>query len=295
MHTSFTGVWVPIVTPFLAGDAASIDHPALARLAQHLATQGISGLVVAATTGEGILLQPGEQDALLATLRAAVPQLPLVMGLSTASTHDAVARARVLSRLRPDGLLVTPPLYVRPSQDGIRRHLEAVTESADLPVLVYNIPYRTGCQVELETLQQLAQDPRVVGIKECGGSQERMQRLVNETSLRILSGDDAQNFMALCLGAHGVIAASAHVMPHWHVQMQALIRDNQWHQARDIADALQPVIRALFAEPSPAPLKALLHADGWCAPEVRLPFVPVSAGLHARLMTQRQALLSSAF
>jgi len=295
MHTSFTGVWVPIVTPLLAGDAASIDHPALARLAQHLATQGISGLVVAATTGEGILLQPGEQDALLATLRAAVPQLPLVMGLSTASTHDAVARARVLSRLRPDGLLVTPPLYVRPSQDGIRRHLEAVTESADLPVLVYNIPYRTGCQVELETLQQLAQDPRVVGIKECGGSQERMQRLVNETSLRILSGDDAQNFMALCLGAHGVIAASAHVMPHWHVQMQALIRDNQWHQARDIADALQPVIRDLFAEPSPAPLKALLHADGWCAPEVRMPFVPVSADLHARLMTQRQALLSSAF
>ncbi|MFX4404481.1 dihydrodipicolinate synthase family protein, partial [Acinetobacter baumannii] len=85
-----------------------------------------------------MLLQPGEQDALLATLRAAVPQLPLVMGLSAASTHDAVARARALSRLQPDGLLGTPPLYVRPSQDGIRRHLEAVTESADLPVLVYN-------------------------------------------------------------------------------------------------------------------------------------------------------------
>lgn len=295
MHTSFTGVWVPIITPFEPGDPSSIDHATLARLAQHLAAQGISGLVVGATTGEGILLQPGEQEALLATLRAAVPQLPLVMGLSSASTHDAVQRARALSALQPDGLLVTPPLYVRPSQEGIRRHVEAVTESADLPVLVYNIPYRTGCQVELETLQQLALDPRVVGLKECGGSLERMQRLVNETPLRILSGDDAQNFMALCLGAHGVIAASAHLMPRWHVQMQALVHDNQWLQARQIADVLQPLIRDLFAEPSPAPLKALLHADGWCAPEVRLPFLPISAGLHARLMTQRQALLSHTF
>lgn len=295
MQTSFTGVWVPIVTPFLSGDAARIDHPALARLARHLAGQGISGLIVGATTGEGILLRPGEQESALATLRAAVPQLPLVLGLSTASTQDAVERALALSRLQPDGLLVTPPLYVRPSQAGIRRHLEAVTQAADLPVLVYNIPYRTGCQVELETLQQLAQDPRVIGLKECGSSPERMQRLVHETPLRILSGDDAQNFMALCLGAHGVIAASAHVMAHWHVQMQALIAGNQWQQARRIADALQALTRDLFAEPSPAPLKALLAADGWCSPEVRPPFLPISQALHARLLQHRDRLLAHTF
>ncbi|MFJ3055218.1 4-hydroxy-tetrahydrodipicolinate synthase [Herbaspirillum sp. NPDC087042] len=292
MQTGFTGVWIPIITPF---DGEHIDHTALAKLARHLAAQGIAGLVVGATTGEGILLEPAEQEALLATLRSAVPGLPLVLGLSTASTRDAVQRARALARLQPQGLLVTPPLYVRPSQEGIRRHIEEVVQAADLPVLVYNIPYRTGCQVELETLQQLARDPRVAGLKECGGNHERMQRLVAETPLSILSGDDSQNFMALCLGAHGVIAASAHVMPHWHVRMQALIRDGQLAQARRIADALQPVVRDLFAEPSPAGLKALLAEDGWCTSELRLPFLPASANLQARLRQHRQALLAQSF
>lgn len=289
MQTGFTGVWIPLVTPF-QGDA--IDHTALAVLARHVASQGISGLVLGATTGEGVLLDEHEQDSLLATVRAAVPHLPLVMGLSTSATHLATARARRLAQLRPDGLLVTPPLYVRPSQEGIRRHIEEVVQAADLPVLVYNIPYRTGCQVELDTLQQLARDPRVVGLKECGGNHERMQRLISETPLSILAGDDSQNFMALCLGAHGVIAASAHVMPHWHVRMQTLIRAGELAQARRIADALQPIVRDLFAEPSPAGLKALLAHEGWCAPTLRLPFVPASPALQTRLRAHHQRLQS---
>ncbi|NUU01579.1 4-hydroxy-tetrahydrodipicolinate synthase [Herbaspirillum robiniae] len=280
MQTGFNGVWVPIITPLLDG---AIDHAALARLARHLAAQGIAGLVVGATTGEGALLQVGEQEALVATLRAAVPAMPLVLGISVASTAAATTRARELAALRPAGLLVTPPLYVRPSQEGVRRHFEAVAEAADLPLLVYNIPYRTGVNVELETLQQLARDRRVAGIKECGGNNERMLRLVQETPLAVLSGDDAQNFSALCLGARGVIAASAHVQPQWHVRMGELIALGRLEEARRIAAALQPVVADLFAEPSPAPLKALLALQGWCSPELRLPFVPAGAALRERL------------
>lgn len=287
MHPIFEGIWVPIVTPFRNGD---IDHAALARLARHLAANGIAGLVAGATTGEGALLLPGEQEAIFATLREAVPALPIVLGLSQAATQAAAAQARSLAALRPDGLLATAPTYVRPTQAGVRRHFEAIAEAADLPLLVYNIPYRTGVNVELETLQALARDPRVVGIKECGGSVERLLRLVHETPLRVLSGDDGQNFAALCLGAHGTIAASAHILPEWHVRIRDLLLGGQLAAARRLAVALQPLVRSLFAEPNPAPLKALLAHQSWCEADVRLPFVPVGAGLRERLLADWEAL-----
>lgn len=287
MQTNFEGIWVPIVTPF-QGD--EIDHVALARLSRHLADQGIAGLVAGATTGEGALLRPGEQEAIFSTLRDAVPAMPIVLGLSHAATEAAVAQARSLAALRPEGLLVTTPTYVRPTQQGIRKHFEAIVETADLPVLIYNIPYRTGVNVELDTLQALASDSRLVGIKECGGSNERMLRLVHETPLRVLSGDDSQNFTALCLGAHGTIAASAHVLPRWHIQIRDLIGKGRIAEARRIAVALQPIISDLFCEPNPAPLKALLAAQNWCSPSVRLPFVPATTELRERLQGHWHAL-----
>ena len=287
MQTSFEGIWVPVVTPFR--DEA-IDHPALARLARHLAARGIAGLVAGATTGEGALLVGGELEAVFSTLREAVPKLPVVLGLSHAATQTAVVHARGLARLRPEGLLVTAPTYVRPTQQGIQRHFEAIVEAADLPVMIYNIPYRTGVNVELETLQALATDSRVVGIKECGGGTDRMLRLVNETPLRVLSGDDNQNFVALCLGAHGTIAASAHIGPEFHVRMFRLIREGQLAAARRLAVALQPMIRDLFAEPNPSPLKALLAHLGWCSAAVRLPFLPVGEQLALRLQARWEEL-----
>ncbi len=287
MQTSFEGIWVPIVTPF-RGD--EVDHAALVRLSRHLADQGISGLLAGATTGEGALLRPGEQEAIFATLREAVPAMPIVLGVSQSATAMAVEQARRLAALRPEGLLVTTPTYVRPSQEGVQRHFETIVEAADLPILIYNIPYRTGVNVELDTLQALARDSRVAGIKECGGSNDRLLRLVHETPLRVLSGDDNQNFAALCLGAHGTIAASAHILPQWHVRMRDLISSGQLAAARRIAVALQPMIRDLFAEPNPAPLKALLAYQDWCSASVRLPFVPANTELRKCLQTDWHAL-----
>jgi 4-hydroxy-tetrahydrodipicolinate synthase len=137
--------------------------------------------------------------------------------------------------------------------------------------------------LELETLQLLAQDSCVVGVKECGGSTERMLRLMHETPLKILSGDDSQNFAALCLGAHGTVAASAHLFPELHVRVFDLLRESQLVAARRIAVALQAIVSHLFSEPNPAPLKALLASQGWCDASVRLPFLPASADLCRRL------------
>lgn len=287
MQISFEGIWVPIVTPF-RGD--QVDHPALARLSCYLAEQGISGLVAGATTGEGALLRPGEQEAIFSTLREAVPTMPIVLGVSQSATEMAAEQARCLAALRPEGLLVTAPTYVRPSQGGVQRHFEAIAEAADLPVIIYNIPYRTGVNIELDTLQALARDSRITGIKECGGSVERLLRLVHETPLRVLSGDDNQNFVALCLGAHGTIAASAHILPQWHVRIRELILSGQLATARRMAVALQPIIRDLFSEPNPAPLKALLAHQNWCSAAVRLPFMPASTELRERLQADWLAL-----
>jgi len=292
MQTSFEGVWVPIITPFQGDD---IDHAALVRLSRHLTAQGVTGLVAGATTGEGALLKEGEQEAIFSTLRQAVPETPIVLGISTAATAMALLQARRLAALHPEGLLVTAPTYVRPSQEGIRRHFEAVVDAANLPVLIYNIPYRTGVDIDIETLQHLARDPRVVGIKECAGNNERMLRLVCETPLRILSGDDSQNFAALCLGAHGSIAASAHLHPQWHVRMRKLIIDGQIAEARRIAVALQPLISSLFAKPSPAPLKSLLADLEWCSPALRLPFVAASPALREQLQQHWQVLQHLSF
>jgi 4-hydroxy-tetrahydrodipicolinate synthase len=287
MQQIFNGIWIPIVTPFLGDD---IDHSALARLAQYFASKGIAGFVAGATTGEGALLAAGEIEEIFATLRAAVPDVPLVLGLTQASTQSAVRLARELTSLKPEGLLVTAPVYVRPTQQGIQRHFEAIVEAADLPTLIYNIPYRTSVNVELETVQALAKDSRIVGIKECGGGMDRMLRLIHETPLQILSGDDHQNFMALCLGAHGTIAASAHILPDWHVRIYELVRTDHVAEARRIAVALQPLIRALFAEPNPAPLKALLAQHAWCEATVRLPFIAASDDLIKCIMMEWASL-----
>ncbi|MDQ2185060.1 4-hydroxy-tetrahydrodipicolinate synthase [Alcaligenaceae bacterium A4P071] len=282
------GIWIPIVTPF-RDDA--IDHAALAALARHLAESGITGFVAGATTGEGALLSIDEQAAVLHTLRHATPDLPVVLGVSSPSTAMAAHQARTLSALRPDGLLVTPPSYVRPTQLGVQKHFEAVADAAPhTPIIVYSIPYRTGVTVEVETLQTLAQQCCVVGIKECGGDLTRMLRLIHETPLQVLSGDDGMNFSALCLGAHGTIAASAHILPHWHVRMHELLRQGALARARRIAVALHPITQLLFAEPNPSPLKALLAESGHIASDVRLPFMPVSDALRGRLVAALAAL-----
>ena len=286
MQTVFEGIWVPIVTPFRND---TIDHATLSRLARHLASAGISGIVVSATTGEGALLDPAEQAAIMATLREAVPSLPLVPGIAEADTRRAVARARSLAALEPAGLLVTTPLYVRPSQDGIRAHFEAVS-AADVPILIYDIPYRTGVTLAFETLQRLARDERIAGIKACGASPDAMQRMVHETRLRVLCGDDASNFAALCAGAHGTIAASAHIRTDLHVRMWNLLRENRLSEARRIAVALQPLIQALFSAPNPAPLKALLAHQGFGDGSLRLPFLAPECEVLERLLRAHEGI-----
>lgn len=269
----FEGIWLPIITPFTA---ERVDYPALTRLAQQLCDQGIHGLIIGATTGEGACLSTDERLQMLASLRQALPETPIVIGLNGMETLGTAAQARELAQAKPQGLLVTAPPYVRPGQTGIRRHFETIAAAADLPILIYDIPYRCGTEIGLDTLQALSRDPRIVGIKTCGASVDRLMRLIHETTLKVLIGEDSQFFAALCLGAHGAIAASAHFRPELWVRIFDLLREQRLDEARHYAALLQPMVRALFAEPNPAPIKAWLAAQGWINNALRLPFVPAS-------------------
>lgn len=288
----FTGIWVPMVTPFRDG---AVDLEAACRLAEHLLRSGVDGLALCCTTGEAATLSEAEQMQLLAAVQETVgTRCPLLFGLSGNDTAAVADAARRLDDSGVAGILLTAPYYVRPSQEGIRRHFEAVAEACRLPLLIYNIPYRTGVNIEPATLQALSANPRFVAIKESGGGNlEQLYFLINETPLKVLSGEDNLIFITACLGGHGAISAAAHIRPDLYVRMLALIAAGDLAAARRIEQGLRPLIHELFAEPNPSPVKAALAMQGLIKEELRLPMTPVSAACRdrlARLLAEVQAM-----
>lgn len=270
----FEGIWVPLVTPFRAGQ---VDHAALAALAARLAEAGASGLMVCGTTGEPGTLSRTEQDTVLATVLTAVQgQCPVVMSIAGYDTAAVAADAAHFSQTGIAGLLVTAPYYVRPSQEGMRLHFEAVAAATPLPIVIYNIPYRTGVCLELETLQALARNPQFAALKECGASPERLLRLIHETPLFVLTGEDDMVFVTACLGGAGAVAASAHVFLAEQQEILRRVQAGDVAGARNIHRQISPLLRLLFSEPNPAPLKAALAMQGILQEELRLPMTPVS-------------------
>lgn len=286
----FQGIWVPMVTPFRNG---AIDLAAASRLAAHLVHSGAEGLALFGTTGEPATLSSNEQEQVLAAVREAVgPSCPILYGLCGNDTSAVAAAARRVDELGVAGLLVTTPYYVRPAQEGIRAHFAAVAAACSLPLVIYNIPYRTGVNIEPATLKALSDNPRFVAIKECGGNLEQLTFLINETPLQVLTGEDHLAFITSCLGGAGAIAAAAHIRPDLYVRMRRLIQAGDLAAARQIDQGLRPLIRALFAEPNPAPVKAALAMQGLISDELRLPMTPASAACREALAAPLAAVLA---
>lgn len=275
MHV-FSGLWAPLITPFTA--EGGLDLPSLARLTRHLARAGLQGLAVCGTTGEPATLSPDEKEQVLATVRAAAPGLPVMMGVSGVAPGAVAAQCRHWAGRGVQGLLVPPPYYVRPSQEGIVGFFTQVAAEAGCPLVVYDIPYRAGVDISLETLLALAALPGIQAIKDCGGDAHKTQALIADGRLQVLAGEDHQIFGTLCQGGAGAIAASAHLLTGHFVALHAAVRDGRWREARALHHALAPLARALFSEPNPGPLKAALAAQGLIdSPTVRAPLTPGSA------------------
>jgi 4-hydroxy-tetrahydrodipicolinate synthase len=286
----FSGIWVPLITPFADG---AVDHAALRALVRRYADAGIAGVVALGTTGEPAALEAAEQDAVLATIlhaaqpaehdRPAARALPVVVGVS--GNHTASMRARIaqLNPLPIAGMLIAAPYYIRPSQAGIVGHFTALADASAKPVVLYDIPYRTGVRLELDTLLTLSAHPMIRAVKDCAGSLDTTLALVRDGRLQVLAGEDVAIFNTLCLGGSGAIAASAHLCPERFVALYRALAEGRLAEGRRIFHALTPLIQAAFAEPNPGPVKALLAAQGLIRDELRMPMTRASDALAARL------------
>ena len=284
---SFAGIWVALATPFYNNEP---DLPALRSLARKLAFAGVAGLVVCGSTGEAAALSEAEQLTVLDTVIDAVPDCPVVMGLAGNNMQAVLARLHELQDRPLAGILAPPPYYIRPSQAGLVSYFETLADAAGVPLLLYNIPYRTGVAMEFDTFARLAKHERIVAVKDCGGDHMLTMRLIAETRLQVLAGEDAQLLSTLALGGAGGILASAHLRPDLFVEIFAGMQAGRVAEARAIFYRLLPMIRLLFAEPNPGPLKAALAIAGEMRNEVRPPLQSASAVLKEQLGAALRAL-----
>lgn len=268
------GIMVPIVTPFCNN---AIDFDAAQRIAYDLVNDGVHGIVVCGTTGEAAALDHQEQTALLcAVIEAVGTRCPVLMGISGSNTRVVAEKIANFNQYAPAGFLLSPPSYVRPSQQGILLHFQTVAARTDLPIVIYNIPTRTGVNIAAETVIALATDPQFVAIKESSGNLTQLAEIINSKSLKVLSGDDALFLSTLSLGGHGAISAAAHVRPDLFVRIHALMKLGEAEQATTIFNALLPLIHILFSEPNPGPIKAALAMQGKLQQNLRLPMTIMS-------------------
>ncbi|APA66830.1 4-hydroxy-tetrahydrodipicolinate synthase [Janthinobacterium sp. 1_2014MBL_MicDiv] len=285
----FQGIWVPMVTPFRDGQ---IDVDAAQQLASELAASGIDGLVACGTTGEAAMLSAAEQTMLLdSVLEAVGPRFPVVMGVGGSDTHGVIASVQRYNDHPLAGLLISAPAYVRPSQDGIVRHFQAIAAATDQSIVLYNVPARTGVNIAPQTAALLARDSHFVAIKEAGGTLQQLGELLLDTRLDVLCGDDALLLASLSMGGHGAMSAAAQVRPDLYAQLFHLVKQGRHGAAGALFKAMLPVIRLLFSEPNPGPVKAALAMQGKVRDELRLPMTPMSQAGQAALADALEQLM----
>ena len=276
-----TGSICALATPFRSG---SLDLDAFVRLLDHQIDGGTCGVVVAGSTGEAHALDDDEYDRLLTlAVKHVGGRIAVLAGTGGANTEKTVVATRRAQALGADAALVVTPYYVRPTQEGLVRHFSEVADRGGLPIVLYNVPGRTGCDLAPETTARLSGHERIVGIKEAVFSEERIAALVALKSARfsVLSGDDPTALRAIGLGADGVISVAANVAPAAFAAMceAALAGDRQRAAALD--EALKPLFDLLGVESNPIPLKWALQELGIGGADVRLPLLPLSSRYHA--------------
>ncbi|MDC7677699.1 4-hydroxy-tetrahydrodipicolinate synthase [Asticcacaulis machinosus] len=288
LPTNFSGIYTPLITPFKNG---AIDHAAAAHLTQHLLDAGIHGVVAGGTTGEGPALTSREKHAVLNTILTVTDGLcPVLVGIEGASTEGVTREVRHFSHTLADGFLVSPPSYVRPCQEGIYRHFMTIAEATDRPIVLYNIPARTGVSMAPETIFRLYETGRFPAIKACGLTLEHLSLLTEMDGLKVLSGDDSWLYLTLQMGGHGGIMASSHLFPDRFVAVYELMQAGRAEEAWGVFDQFRPLIKLMFRDPNPSPVKAALALQGYIHEELRLPLIPVHDDSRQRIRDALNAL-----
>ena len=281
----FSGSMVALVTPFKDGN---VDWKSLDSLIEFHLHSGTNGIVPCGTTGESATLSHKEHDEVIrAVIKAVNRRIPVIAGTGSNSTDEAVRLTREAEKSGADGALMISPYYNRPTQEGIYQHYRKVASEVGIPLIVYNIPGRTGSKIEPETLARLAEIENIAGVKEATGSVDQaidVIRLCGDR-LAVYSGEDSLIFSLMALGGKGVISTVANIAPGDCAQLTGACLNGDWQRARDLQFKLMPIIRSVFLETNPIPIKTALSLMGKCSGDLRLPLTPMSEG-NLRKLTQ---------
>jgi 4-hydroxy-tetrahydrodipicolinate synthase len=280
----FSGSLVALITPFKNG---RVDEKRLVDLIEWHISSGTHGIVPCGTTGESATLSHEEHTQVVKLVVEAVKKrVPVVAGTGSNSTAEAIRLTREAQEVGADGALMISPYYNRPTQEGIYQHYKAVAEAVPgFPIVFYNIPGRTGSNIEPSTMARMAEIKNIVGVKEAAGSIDQVLNIVAACGdkLAILSGEDSLTFSMMTLGGKGVISTIANVVPREMADLANLGLAKQWEKAAQLQIRLLPLIRALFLETNPIPAKTALAWMGKCELELRLPLVTMAEGNAVKL------------
>lgn len=284
MHNlEFRGCGTALLTPFKGEE---VDYEAFAATVDWQVTAGTDFLVPLGTTGETPTLSDAEKSRVLDVALRHAAGRPVVAGVGSNSVGATQDNMRLLGAA--DAFLVVVPFYNKPPQRGMYAYFKAVAESTDKPVILYNVPGRTGSNLEAETTLALARDvPNIVGIKEASGRMEQIQAILDgrPAGFQVLSGNDGDTFQLMRQGADGVISVASNVFPSAMVDLVRALQRGAWDEAAKMDAALQPLFEALFVEPNPIPAKAAMARLGLMENTLRLPLVPASEATEALLQT----------
>jgi 4-hydroxy-tetrahydrodipicolinate synthase len=283
----FTGSYVAIVTPFRNG---RLDEKALGDLIEWQIARGTNGIVPCGSTGESPTLTHEEHDRVIAfTVEAVRRRVPVIAGTGSNATHEAIRLTQHAKSVGVDGALLVCPYYNKPTQEGLFQHFEAIARAVDLPLVLYNIPGRSGVNITPQTIARLSRIPGIVGVKEASGSLGQMSEIIAACDERfvVLSGDDGLTLPLMAIGGKGVISVTANVAPAETAELVGAALKGDWDRARRLHYRLQPLTAALFLETNPIPVKTALGLMGRCSDELLLPLSPMSEGPKAQL---KQAL-----
>jgi 4-hydroxy-tetrahydrodipicolinate synthase len=284
MRTAFTGCGTALVTPFTS--AGAVDEAAVRRLAKRQVDAGVHFLVPCGTTGEAPTLSAAERRRVVELVVDEVKgRVPVLAGAGGYDTREVAESAREMQAAGASGLLSVTPYYNKPTPEGLYRHYQAIAEATPLPIVVYNVPGRTGCNVDPATLSRLATIPHVVAVKEASGNMTQICEVLKAvpSDFVVLSGDDALTLPAMAVGARGIVSVASNELPSEMAQLVEAAENGDFAFAREIHARLLPLMLANFSESNPIPVKAVMAQMGLLEEHYRLPMVPARAETREKL------------
>lgn len=271
----FQGAFTALVTPFK--DDLEIDFEAYGRLIDYQLEQGINGLVPCGCTGEAATLSHDEQKSCIRfTVERVAGRVPVVAGTGSNNTQEALSLTKYAADIQCDGALLITPYYNKPTAAGQIAHYKTIAEAVDIPIMLYNVPGRTGIKMEPQTVATLSEIPQIVAIKEAAGSLDQVSHILSLCNITVLSGDDSLTLPMMAVGAKGVVSVASNVAPEKVTAMCRYAQSGNYSEARELHYKLLRLFKAMFLETNPMPVKAALAKMGIIKNNLRLPLVPMA-------------------